>query len=77
VIETEDRLFKVTWRSLPPSGTPDQAEFLEELEITAAYHKRDGDLRVFKKVDGTITFTVAEDLLETILLIEDAEVPAC
>lgn len=74
--ETEDRTFRVTWRSLPPSGTPDPAEFLEELEVTAAYHKRDGDLRVFKKVDGTITFTVAEDLLETILLIEDAEVTA-
>jgi hypothetical protein len=71
--ETQDQVFRVTWRSLRPAST---GEYLEQREIIAAYFKRDQDLLVFKRADGAITFSVASDLVEAIEPLEDAEVDA-
>ena len=62
--ETEDRPYRVTWRTVG-LGTG-SGERLEVREFTAAYWKRDGELIVFKRTDGAAVFTVAEEFLETI-----------
>jgi hypothetical protein len=65
--ETEDRLFRVTWRSITTSANgPGAMEYLSEREVTAAYYRRDDDRFVFKRADGLQSFDVAAALVETI-----------
>jgi len=76
--ETEDRKYRVTWRSRPSgiSSNASTGEVLSDREFNAAYYQRDDGLIVFKKKDGTATFTVAQGLVETIVILEDAKVGA-
>jgi hypothetical protein len=75
--ETQDRRYRVTWRSTTPAGIGSTSlEFLEERTIIAAYYRRDEDRMVFKRADGMQAFDVAADLVETIEVVEDAAVSA-
>lgn len=78
--ETEDRTHRVTWRSIPSAAIGKAGntgyEFLDVIDVTAAYYKREDGMVVFKKADGAITFTVAEHLVETIRVMDDATATA-
>ena len=71
--ETEDRIHRVTWRSILGINRPigDYGEFLNSIDVPAAYYVREDGMVVFKRANGAITFTVAEPLVETIRPVED------
>jgi hypothetical protein len=84
---TEDREYRVTWRSIPGLATsngtiivgaaPLPGEVLVAKTLIAAYYRREDDRFVFKRADGMQAFDVAAALVETIEVLEDAEVAAC
>ena len=71
---TEDREYRVTWRSISTSTSVGSGETLEERFVTAAYYRRDEDRYVFKRADGMQVFDVALDLVETIEVVDAASV---
>jgi hypothetical protein len=78
--QTEDRRYRVTWRSLPPASiTPINSsgiEVLEERVVTAAYYRREGERDeryVFKRADGMPAFDVAVSLVETVEVLDDED----
>lgn len=81
--QTEDKQYRVTWRSIPPpsisAASGNIGEVLEERTVTAAYYVReqpDKDRYVFKRADGMQTFDVAVALVETIEVVETAKAAA-
>jgi hypothetical protein len=82
---TEDREYRVTWRSIPGLATangtvivgaaPLPGEVLVAKTLTAAYYRREEDRFVFKRADGMQVFDVAARLVETMEILD--EVPAC
>jgi hypothetical protein len=74
--ETEDRTFRVTWRSTPSIGSGTSCEILEERMVIAAYYRRDDDRMVFKRADGRQVFDVAAALVETIENLDDVKAAA-
>ena len=76
--DTEDRTYRVTWRSIAPelSVSAYKGEILEERTVTAAYYRRDDDRYVFKRADGMQAFDISAALVETIEIVESAAVTA-
>jgi hypothetical protein len=70
---TEDREYRVTWRSISTSVSAGGSETLEERVVTAAYYRRDEDRYVFKRADGMQAFDVAADLVETIEVLDSGD----
>lgn len=72
---TEDRRYRVTWRSLSTAAnTPINTaatEVLEERIVTAAYYQWDEDRCVFKRADGMQAFDVDAGLVETVEVLDD------
>ncbi len=68
--ETKDKAHRVTWRGEDPPHC-----------VIAAYYLREGahpnERYVFKRADGMPVYNVAVDLVATVEVVEDTEVPAC
>lgn len=76
--EIENHTHRVTWRSIPGinRAAGDYGEFLDTLDVSAAYYQRDEGMIVFKQAGGAIVFTIAESHLETIRVLGDLNTKA-
>lgn len=74
--DTEDREFRITWRSVQTMVTGNPGEAVIDKTVTAAYYQHEDGRFVFKRADGQQAFDVASALVETIECLEYAAVAA-